>query len=90
MGLTRYMMALYDTPDLIHDICDTFCDFLISYYGRIARDVDIDCILIWEDMAGKGGSLISPEHFREFLTPNYKKMVDFARDSRDRYNTYRQ
>ena len=81
MGLTRYMMAIYDSPDLIHDICTTFCDFLISYYGRIARDVDIDCILIWEDMAGKGGSLISPDHFKEFLTPNYKKMVSFARDA---------
>lgn len=81
MGLTRYMMAIYDSPDLIHDICNTFCDFLIAYYGRIARDVEIDCLLIWEDMAGKGGSLISPEHFREFLTPNYKKMVSFAGDA---------
>jgi len=80
MGLTRYMMALCDSPDLIHDICSTFCKFLIFYYERIARDIDIDCILIWEDMAGKGGSLISPEHFREFLTPHYKEMVHFAKE----------
>ncbi len=81
MGITRYMMALYDDPELIHDICDTFCDFLIGYYSLIAQDVDVDCLLIWEDMAGRGGSLISPAHFKEFLTPNYKKMVRFAKDA---------
>ncbi|MGM0365964.1 MAG: uroporphyrinogen decarboxylase family protein, partial [Actinomycetota bacterium] len=80
MGITRYMMALYDSPELIHDICDTFLEFLISYYGRIIEDVKVDCILIWEDMAGKGGSLISPEHFREFMAPRYRAMVSFAKD----------
>ena len=69
------------TRSLIHDICDTFCDFLIEYYSLIAQDVDVDCLLIWEDMAGRGGSLISPAHFKEFLTPNYKKMVRFAKDA---------
>ncbi len=81
MGITNYMMALHDDPALIHDICETFLNFLISYYGRIAQDIDIDCILIWEDMAGKGGSLISPAHFKEFLNPRYKKMVSFAKDA---------
>ncbi|MBC8390927.1 MAG: hypothetical protein H8E13_23115 [Actinobacteria bacterium] len=81
MGLTHYMMMLHDDPKLIHDICDTFCNFLIAYYGRIASDIEVDCILIWEDMAGKMGSLISPEHFREFLTPKYKAMVSFAKNA---------
>ncbi len=80
MGITTYMVKLYDDPKLIHDICDTFLDFLLAYYGRITKDIDVDCILIWEDMAGKGGSLISPAHFKEFLTPRYKKMVNFSKD----------
>lgn len=81
MGVTRYMMALIDDPELIHDINSTFCNFLIAYYGRICQDVEIDCILIWEDMAYKSGSLISPEHYREFLTPYYKKIVRFAHEA---------
>ena len=80
MGLTRYMMMLHDDPKLIHDICDTFLNFLLAYYDRIIKDVKVDCILIWEDMAGKQGLLISPTHFREFLTPRYKTMVSFAKD----------
>ncbi len=81
MGLTRYLLTLYDDPALIHDICDTFLRFLLAYYGRIIRDVQVDCILIWEDMAGKQGSLVSPEHFREFLAPRYRAMVSFAREA---------
>jgi uroporphyrinogen decarboxylase len=81
MGVTGYLMALYDTPELIHDMCDTFLEFLLHYYDRILRDVQVDCILIWEDMAGKQGSLISPDHFREFLSPRYRKMVGFAKES---------
>jgi len=81
MGITTYMMTMHDDPALIHDICETFLNFLISYYGRIAEDIDIDCLLIWEDMAGKGGSLISPAHYKEFLTPRYKKMVSFAKEA---------
>jgi hypothetical protein len=81
MGLTNYLVTLYDDPALIHDICGTFLRFLIAYYGRIIRDVQVDCILIWEDMAGKQGSLISPAHFREFLAPCYRTLVGFARES---------
>src|SRR5450830_305089 len=81
MGVTRYMMSLIDDPELMHDINSTFCDFLIAYYGRICRDVEVDCILLWEDMAYKSGSLISPAHYREFLTPYYKKIVSFAKEA---------
>jgi hypothetical protein len=80
MGLNRYLLTLYDDPALIHDICGTFLRFLLAYYERIIRDVKVDCILIWEDMAGKQGSLISPAHFREFLAPCYRAMVGFARE----------
>jgi len=81
MGLTTYMMTMYDDPALIDDICETFLNFLLEYYGTIAADIKIDCLLIWEDMAGKMGSLISPAHFKQFLTPRYKAMVNFAKDA---------
>jgi len=81
MGVTGYLIALYDQPGLVHDMCDTFLEFLLHYYDRILQDVEVDCILIWEDMAGKQGSLISPHHFREFLSPRYEKLAGFACES---------
>lgn len=82
MGLTTYMITLHDDPGLIDDICETFLNFLLEYYGAICTDVKVDCILIWEDMAGKMGSLISPAHFRHFLAPRYKAMVNFAKEAK--------
>lgn len=80
MGVTDYLVTLYDDPELIHDMCDTFLKFLMAYYARIIKDVKVDCVLIWEDMAGKQGSLISPAHFKEFLTPRYKTLVNHVKD----------
>ena len=35
----------------------------------------MDYILIWEDLAFKNGPLISPDIFREFILPYYKKFI---------------
>lgn len=81
MGITSYLTMLYDDPGLIEDICKTFLNFILEYYSIICKEVDIDCLLIWEDMAGKMGSLISPEHFRKFLSPYYKEVTRFAKNA---------
>jgi len=45
----------------------------------VGNNIQIDHIHIWEDMSGKNGPLISPALFREFMTPNYLKIADFAK-----------
>ncbi|MCL2420475.1 MAG: hypothetical protein FWD03_01335 [Defluviitaleaceae bacterium] len=79
MGVENLLMGFYEVPELIHDIMDYLTDFWIAIYKQILCDVQIDHIHIWEDMSGKHGPLISPDMFREFMMPNYKKIVDFAR-----------
>jgi len=78
MGAERLLVSFYDDPELVHDIMDTLTDFWISVYTRVLQDIRIDHIHIWEDMSGKQGPLISPAMFREFMLPNYKKIVAFA------------
>ena len=41
--------------------------------------INFDIACFWEDMAGKQGSLISPAIFKEFMTPRYKKLIDFLK-----------
>jgi uroporphyrinogen decarboxylase len=45
----------------------------------MAENVEFDLIECWEDMASNNGCLISPEIFREFMTPNYQKIAAFAK-----------
>lgn len=59
----------------MHDILDTLCDLWIALYTKVQLDVAIDYFFIWEDMCFKGGPLISPALFREFLLPRYKRLT---------------
>jgi uroporphyrinogen decarboxylase len=81
LGFERQAMLFYDDPDLMHDILDTLCDLWIELYTRVQRDVEIDYFFIWEDMCYKGGPLISPALFREFLLPRYKRLTSALKDA---------
>jgi uroporphyrinogen decarboxylase len=39
----------------------------------------VDALLIWEDMCYKNGPLIDPEHFRLFMLPRYRQVIEAAR-----------
>jgi len=81
MGVENLLVGFYDEPELIQDIMNYLTDFWISIYKNVLKDVHIDHIHIWEDMSGKNGPLISPAMFREFMMPNYLKIVDFAKQN---------
>jgi uroporphyrinogen decarboxylase len=44
---------------------------------RAVKDLRIDFVRFWEDMAYKAGPLISPEMFRKFMLPRYRVITDF-------------
>lgn len=78
VGVEELLLLFYDDPEWVHDMMDHLTDMWVRIYEKVARQVRIDWIHIWEDMAGRQGSLISPEMFREFMTPNYRKIREFA------------
>lgn len=77
IGVNNLSLMFYDDPDLIHDMMDYLADFFIKVLHKALDEVDIDFALFWEDMCYKSGPLISPNMFREFLLPNYKKVTAF-------------
>jgi hypothetical protein len=82
MGDVGYMTALYDDPGLIHELCSFLLRFTMEYWGLILSRIDIDCIVILEDVAYRGGSMISAAMFEEFAAPYTARLVDFARQHR--------
>lgn len=79
MGDERLLFAFYDDPGLVHDIMDTYTGTVLSIWDRMAAAVDFDLIECWEDMASKNGPFISPDMFREFMAPNYRRIAEFAK-----------
>ena len=69
----------YDKPDLITAILEHLCEMWLAIAEELTGLVDFDYGRFYEDMAYKGGSLISPRMFRRFMTPYYRRLIDFAR-----------
>jgi len=81
MGDEAVCMALYDQPDLLRDMFVTFAKTSVEVIKKVGRIVPIDNVCIGEDLAGKSGPLVSPEHVREFFAPYYKEVWDAAREA---------
>lgn len=79
VGSKPLYLMLYDDPQLIRDMNEFFLNFVMGYWDVIFQDLMPDCVLIWEDMAGRQGSLISPAMFGEFMQPYYTRMIDFLK-----------
>ena len=74
-GLEGLVLAMYDDPGLVDDVLDTLCELWCELYPRVIDDAGIDLFFVWEDMCFKTGPLISPEMFRRFLLPRYKRFT---------------
>lgn len=79
-GQEQLLYAYYDDPELLDDINAYLCDFWMAICEPILKQVQPDVVQMWEDMSYRGGSLISPEHFRRFMLPHYKRLTSFFRD----------
>jgi len=76
MGLERLLYAFYDDPNLIEDMMDTILNLELEVIKRTVKDIKVDWVLLWEDMAYKTGPLISPAMFRKFMMPRYRQLTD--------------
>jgi uroporphyrinogen decarboxylase len=80
LGEEGLSFILYDDPVLLQEILDNWCELYVELIRALSALVRVDSVLIWEDMCYKGGPLISPAHFRAFMLPYYKRLIEAARD----------
>jgi uroporphyrinogen decarboxylase len=73
------MYIFFDDPKLVHEIMTDWMDFYKQFIRMVCRDVVPDFIMIWEDMCYRSGPLISPEFYREFMSPYLKEVIDAAK-----------
>ena len=79
MGTERACTVLYDDPVLAHEILDFLTDFALQTIHRALDDLDLDYFEIWEDFAFKDHPFVGPGLFEEFLSPYYRRLIDFVR-----------
>ncbi|NCO32370.1 MAG: hypothetical protein AUJ92_11995 [Armatimonadetes bacterium CG2_30_59_28] len=79
VGTENLSLMFFDDPALIEEMVETHVDFLLALVEKALNAVDFDYFNFFEDFAGKGGPLISPQLFRKFLLPGYKRVIEKLR-----------
>ena len=76
VGTEGVSYLFYDDPQLVEEMIDLIVHFTLRVTERARKEIGFDYFNFSEDFAGKAGPLISPQMFRKFLLPGYKKITD--------------
>lgn len=79
IGTESLSYMWYDNPSLLHECLEFLTEFILRLLPRAVGEVPFDYAIIHEDMAGKGGPLMGPKLFAEFILPHYKRYVEFLK-----------
>lgn len=78
LGDEGCLEAFCTMPDVVHDIMDHVTSLWLTVYEKVVRRADVAVIHFWEDLCGRHGPLIGPDHWREFMGPCYRRVAAFA------------
>ena len=79
LGVEQLSYLYVDDEDLYREIVDTLCGLGYACAKEaLETGVKFDYAHFWEDICFKNGPLISPDVFREFVGPWYKKITDLT------------
>jgi uroporphyrinogen decarboxylase len=78
MGYVPFSLALYDTPDLIAAMVEQ----ITAIYVPIAEAlIEMDCVgglFTPDDMGFRSGTLVAPEHLRQYVFPYHRRLAEIA------------
>jgi hypothetical protein len=80
MGTETTSCMFFDDPDLVHEMLDFICDYFMELTHKALHEADIDYFNFSEDLSYKTGPLFSPQIFREFFLPCYKRLTAYLND----------
>jgi len=80
-GTENMLVGMYEDPDWVTDIFETYLDTSLELCQKILdAGYEFDGIFWYDDMGYKGAPFFSPSLYRELLKPYHKKAVDWAHE----------
>jgi uroporphyrinogen decarboxylase len=76
-GMQHLLMDYVLDPPLVHDLARIATDFDKAAID-LALEVGVDVIVMPGDLAGEQTTIMSPQHFREYINPYHKELVDYT------------
>lgn len=78
-GFERFNVDLHKRPDFATGLLDKILELYLGFYGRYLDAVGdrVEMVELGDDLGAQTGPIISPQMFRKYLKPRYKKLYDF-------------
>lgn len=76
-GMEPFMMDYILHPGLVHDLARMATDLSLAVI-EIGAQLGVDGMFMGGDLAGNQTTLMSPRHYREYIKPYHKELVDSA------------
>jgi uroporphyrinogen decarboxylase len=80
-GMENYFVKMYTDPDIIEAVTAHIIDFLCEANGRLFREIgdEADTFFFGNDFGSQIDLLVSPEAFKKFIMPGFKRLIDVAK-----------
>jgi len=78
-GMEHLLMAYVQNPGLVHALARISTDYTLEAI-ELGIKLGADIISLDGDLAYNTNTIISPQHFREYIKPYYSEIVDYAHD----------
>jgi hypothetical protein len=85
VGTENLSYMWYDDPDLCHEMMEFYADFTIEVARPLLEQTDIEYFNLNEDFAGKGGPLLGPNIFKDFVFKPLKRLIEFLKSHGVKY-----
>lgn len=81
-GMEEVSLLFYDDPALIEEMVECLTHLALGLFDRVlTAGIQLDWVMFWEDMAYKTAPLLSPELYKRYCIPFYKKVMDRVRSA---------
>ncbi|MBU4438128.1 MAG: uroporphyrinogen decarboxylase [Firmicutes bacterium] len=81
MGMEDALMSYYEEPEAMHELIDYLTEYELRYAKHIIENLHPDALFHHDDWGSQISSFMSPETFKEFILPAYKKIYGFYKDN---------
>ena len=81
-GMENYFMKMYTHPAVVEAATEKMVDFYIEANKRCLETLDggLDVVFFGNDVGSQLDLLISPDAFKKFILPSYKRIVNQAKN----------
>lgn len=77
MGMEDALMAYYEEPESMHELLDLITETELEFAEIVIDKIHPDGLFHHDDWGSQISSFMSPQMFKEFILPRYKKIYGF-------------